>query len=989
MRTIFSPIPTTDYGKRYMRLPYSVLFVFLFCFTNLYSNVSCISKVNISLSDAGEAILVPSMFVRGNSSGYTIEILDSPLIDKTKVDCSFLGRIVMVNVIDNIGGVCMSELRVEDKSIYSLEALDTIISCLTHLDSINHKDLLLLDDNCLSIKDFSIDYRDMLIGDFSMNTDTVFQYQRYWVVNDPFGNYKRDTSIITVRRFDFGSIDIPATDTVYCNQDATDTNLTGRPFYGSADFMNMCGMMLSTSIIDSIPQGCNKIVKYRRLWVHTDWDNNITRMDTQLIYKIDSTISELEFTGVIQALADSINCSYQFVVPRPLVVSNGCSTVPDDYVSVNVNGLPVTVGDTVRADYGPLVIEYFGYDDCLNPLVGDIDTISVNSPDNLTLDCSQSNYILAISLDDLDSREIWVDKLWTGDVKGCINDYSIVGQKVDSTCVGNNGFSKSVIFCQADVGDTIDLLVTIMDTLGNLGKDTCVIKVFVQDKSAPVIECIDSVDLYLSVLDTSVTLDPNLLFTSISDNIALGSLTGSGSLFAYSGSGALTGSGFSFNGSFNSMMSYVNESGDLSFSCKDTGNYLLDLVVRDVNANSAECSIILNVKDTLGLCAGGTSMTLLANNELPMSRIKYYLNNSDIPSWTNELGLIDFDSRSKNTVDLRLEDQSNWMSGITANDLYLMEQILVGEMQADPYELVLADLDLSGDVNGHDFVLLKKLLMNGHNIDQVSSSPWVFYQYEENQEFNIDGSNYIVDINVNEDVVIVGSKLGDIDKDVMVTAGSRNSNADNIKVKTITKHADEWNIGFEFSENNLRAFQFDLSIPHLISVHSNNPNIIIHQKDNTVRIVYRRTLDNIISDFNLNIVVSDLVDLNDLELGDNGIEPLVFYDDRRSSLQLSLENTQQEYFTGNSNYFMISPNPSINRSNLVLNKSITDYFGKKEEIEILVYDQLGRAVISKSYVNTELGNIFPFPLSEELPTGMYSISVRIDDKISIKQYIKL
>ena len=137
MRTDLIFIPTMDYGRHILCLPYSILFILLVVLSNtdtLYGQISCIAQVRVSLDSRGQAQLDPSMFVRGDVTGYKLTVENSQLSDPRIVDCSFVNQEVSVIVTNADGSRCWSNVIVEDKRDFTISIRDTSIAVsYTHL----------------------------------------------------------------------------------------------------------------------------------------------------------------------------------------------------------------------------------------------------------------------------------------------------------------------------------------------------------------------------------------------------------------------------------------------------------------------------------------------------------------------------------------------------------------------------------------------------------------------------------------------------------------------------------------------------------------------------------------------------------------------------------------------------------------------------------------------------------------------------------------
>ena len=500
----------------------------LMCFQSQLSG-SCIADVRITLNANGEANLNPSMFMNGNASNYTIEVQDSPLSDKTAIDCSFRNRSVTVLVTNSIdGSTCWSTLHVDDKQEFDVDIRDTLVPCILPLDSIDITSLVDISDNCFVLNDFSISYIDVIDSIYNTSSDTLRSITRIWSFTDPDGLNKVYTSNIYTERLNPLNLIFPGDTTIYFPLDPTDITNTGQPSYLNFDLFDMCNVMVIDELVGPIVQDCDKNLKYyreRMIIENITWD--VIAIDTQTILYRDTTLEVISPPSL--SFKNGTNCNVILAIQDFDITNNGIGIVPEAYKSILVNGELSIPGDSIEFMVGDtVVIEYGARDDCFNQLKSVSDTLIALATDSIIIECPTAIQEIAVSLDDLSERSIWVDRLFSGSISSC-SPYQLVGARLSETCSpADIVFDKSISFCQADVGNSVMIRVTAMDTSGTKrSSDTCMIIVHIQDKNPPNVSClIQSDTLYIDPIDSLAVLSDPLKYVSALDDGGLLSITG-------------------------------------------------------------------------------------------------------------------------------------------------------------------------------------------------------------------------------------------------------------------------------------------------------------------------------------------------------------------------------------------------------------------------------------------------------------------------------
>ncbi len=977
MRTDFNPIPRMEYGWRLLRLPYSILFILAFCSNRIYaSSPACISEVNITLNDAGQAIIYPSMFIRGNASGYELEVMESTLSQPNMVDCSMVGKEVMVRVYNDTTQ-CMSLLNVEDKSVFKVEVFDTSISCLSLLDSIDIQSLFTVSDNCITKSDVDVSITDVLIRSYDTDPDSLRLYERHWRFSDG-EDIVNAVSKILVRPFDIDEVIFPNDTMVFCPDDPTDISVTGTPSYQGLDLQALCSVMSSTQISQGIDQGCDTKVKYERLWVVTDWERDRMWIDTQLILLVDTLPKYLNVPDIVIE-SDIENCESSFIIPFPDTIGAGCSSFVPEYINAFVNGITVAIGDTYHMNEGDTaIISYTGRDDCYEPINGDVDTLIYTSSELPIIECPPAK-VLAISLNDsLRNRIIKVASLINpGDIISC-QSISILGRSLSGNCSPDSSYSEFVEFCLADTMDRVMVEIVVQNEQGLFSPTTCMVMVDVQYKEAipdriyPT--CLDSLDVFLT--DTTILFDPLSVFAD-RGNLAFGSLTGSG--VALSGSGlpifGATGSGFAFGASFTSFNSIVVDDGSNALNCDNVGSYNLQMAfINEVHADTFLCNVDLEVIDSAGICSDNVAVQILAYEYMPMSEVNIAMG-SEVFS-TDQDGIVQLSQAGE--VTLSIDD--DWMAGITVNDLYELEKILQGIVPTDMMYEVAGDVDGSGSISGLDFIQLKRLLLNGENKYLEDSAPWQFYTTGQRNQILHEGS-----ISVKKGInTVYTAKRGDIDGDVLLNAGVRSDQ--DLLIERVD-YPDHVILSMPSLIGN--ALDVTLELEGVEKVSMDYEESMWTYKDGTLRIlsIADKTSSDL-GDIEIEVIPSRIA--SDITVNSSAEKSSMLYDvEGHHSLSPKIYRKALSRDMHQLNQFYIYPNPgSKDRSVTLTWDGATK--GAEADIEIEMFDLLGQLVLQNRLDVKSMKTTTSIDLNtSSIATGTYWIKIRQGEANRSIKYIKL
>ena len=998
MRTDLITIPTMDYGRHILCLPYSILFVLVLVLSNtndLFSQISCIAQVRVSLDSRGQAQLTPNMFVRGDVTGHTVTVENSQLSDPTIVDCSFINQDVNVIVTNEEGAKCWSKVIVEDKRDFEVIIRDTAIVCTLDIENDALLDLLVVVDNCVSSEDFTISFNTVRDSIFDSRSDTIRRDLRIWSVTDPNGTTEIFTSFIYISRLDTDLITLPADTVVYSSMDAINTDITGVPTVLGSIVPDLCNLNIVTSIQGPFLLDCDKRLKYNRTWTIIDREDwNIVAEEVQTIRFIDTTLETIIAPDLSIEIGE--DCGALLEIRDFTVTTDGIGTIIDQYKSILANGDVVFPGDILELlDGDTVIIEYNAFNDCFDPLEPVLDTIIVNVPNELSI-VTCNGHAVAIPLDNSLSRTISIDRLFTGTVRSC-RSYTLMAARSQYICGSQDTvFSNDVTFCTADLGTTVSLIVMAVDVFGIPSSNTCEILVDVQDNRLPQVECVLSSDtLFYTATDSIARIgDVNRYFELMNtDNIV--SVSGSGS-----GMGSPFGSTFDFTALFNTTGNFFETPVGLdSFNCtfidtEGVGSYNFDLTVQGSNGTIATCPVNLTLLDTLDICRASSNFVsgmVLAYGRSGLDNVEVTIGtNEGLITWetTDVHGTFVFEMESDATQ-LTAERSDSWYVNLTSNDLFLLEEILIGSYEPSLLEKASADISNDGIVNTTDFIIMKRLLLGEEPSLIFERSPWDIFAKElscpETLQCSNGGRFSLDSFEDFNDIGLWAVKEGDIDQDAGRQSESRSINELNYVVEESVGLFEDKRIKILTSEIGLlNSFQVELIIPQDIDIRiEETPGLIYKRYDDRLRFIYTKGLDTPSSDIMINLSdpIQSFHGLNGFMAFDD-LEPLIYINGDKRKLTFN-EIVQPNILGFHSVEASIYPNPSYGQSTLKLNEAWSS--GK---IACKIYNEVGQLVWSKNIVNNE-ESIDDIVLPGDLPIGIYSVVITDKAHKIARKLIKL
>lgn len=333
---------------------------------------------------------------------------------------------------------------------------------------------------------------------YHCSTDFYKRVARTWTASDKFDNTTTCTEYIYFTRTFVDDVVFPknydgidysplkcTTNFPQLPNGMPDPSFTGTPISG------VCGH-LAIEYVDLPQQICEGTIKLVRKWKVFDPCTNQNKVHNQIIKIVDDIkpffYCPPDFTFKIK----DNTCTTDVQLPIPTDVTD-CSSVTfsakynklDD--TGNIDG-PVIDIYPINGQFhlnnlveGRYKVEYFAHDDCGNTNSCSF-YVTVKDQYAPVALCSSNS---AVSLDLEGIAVVPVTTFDGGSFDNC-SEVSLVGKRVNDLC-GPNTWDEYITFCCADVGNEVDIQLKAIDKAGNYS--ICDVKVLIQDKKAPTINC--------------------------------------------------------------------------------------------------------------------------------------------------------------------------------------------------------------------------------------------------------------------------------------------------------------------------------------------------------------------------------------------------------------------------------------------------------------------------------------------------------------------
>ncbi len=985
MRTVFRPlVPRMEYGLRSCieRIPYSFfLLIALLMSVEGSAQVACYAKVNVSINSGIPTTLsINNLTPRQDVSDLTVTVEDRSSLEFT---CSDVGKVIMASLTDTDNQICMVEIHVEDKTPLAIACRDTLISCIGNLGAINPAALIDVTSSCdqLPLGVGSISFVDEAPIEYPITSDTFQLITRTWAVKDEYGNILNCNSEIYTERFDLSLITFPDDIEIYCEQDHSDTSITGGVNFDPSVLVDRCGVSITSSISTPTKGLCLAKSKYQRLWAVNDWNTGVTLRDTQYIIVIDTTKATLDAPASLVTATDG--CLIGIVIAEPILTTS-CTEVTIDDIEAVVDGMTYELGDTAFVYPGTYDVVYAGRYVCAN--VVEPDTIEVTVVDTVApvIDCDDL-VDLAFTLDNGNSIWVKLDSIYKSlPVQAC-HPVKFVGRKLVDTCdTDTQDFVSSLEFCPAELRSgltpsTIQIEVKAVSSDG-ISSNTCIVNIEIKEDVSPVIVVIPNVQVGLEGPDGTYTLDTTdilSMYTDNSDCLSSITMTGSGTGFAgaQTGSGtglAHTGSGFPF----------FNSAGFYTFTCADTGTYHVDIIATDCDNNITQESTTLTV-DANGNCTMSSpamvGQVLFAGVD-PLVDIKVDLNTSEGRThlFTDESGRFEIQRVPNEEPIIDISHDDDWHTGLSVIDLKLMQNHILGFSKLETWQEAAGDIDQSGLLTASDLIMVKKLILGYDVRFDEQAMPWIFSVKDGMSTYD-DHMFYTIPQELNGLLTITAAKRGDVSGDVMSKSSSRSSAMLPYESIVISETHTLYKLDLTSFESH-SVFQISLDVVDGTIESIDGTADMFASTYNSIDIVYYDPQSSASGSFDI-LVKNDHLKKSTLATSDR--LRAMMYDNNEVAHQLSIEPISDK-IQSTILSLSVHPNPTDGQSWI----DIETKSQEPSDIDVSIYDLQGRRVYSKTWQGGIPAYLFPLKLPELPHDGLYLTQVRINQTIDEAYIVK-
>lgn len=515
----------------------SILFITLFV-ARAQAQV-CNDAVVFSLDEDCSLTILPDMILEGtyDLSLFTVKITTStgqPI--PNDLNASHIGLNLVATITDTTtGSYCQGTFKVVDNTKPIVDCSNFTIPCLLPdfspgylLSQISIPEAIpQISDNCSNPQSAYTDSWEYF--DCGIPGDLFGILTRTWTAADPSGNVGGCVQTIKVTRVHADDIDFPADIQLDCSAPEIGPSNTGLPSWaGPAGPVELqldntsCGFGLSYTDV-SIPS-CGNTFSVLRTWILWDECPQIGLnpvQQAQIISVSDTLGPELLCPPNLTINANPFTCYADYDLPD-IHLMDGCSTAADFWAAWEQNGVGVSIPGTLsdfpgnnlwnpdtlgvlplanNIPIGDHTITYFANDACGN-LGACTFVLTVRDDAPPLAACDEDTQVsVGINGEALVNAATFDDGSWDN----CVVPEFKARRLEANDCQDHMMFHDQVKFCCGDVGDTILVVLRVLDfpivsgpvdlDYGEPHNNDCVVKVFVKDKIKPACLPPDHVDL--------------------------------------------------------------------------------------------------------------------------------------------------------------------------------------------------------------------------------------------------------------------------------------------------------------------------------------------------------------------------------------------------------------------------------------------------------------------------------------------------------------
>ena len=493
-------------------------------------DIQCNAIIHVSLDENCMAEITPAMGGIGIhercNEYYSIAVYDENGIEVPDaiVNLSHIGQNMTFTITEPLcNNTCSGDLIVEYK-------LAPVINCPPDLSlTCAAFDLLEFPEATSACSPHVVELVDEQTEKFNCDPEFTFKISRTYRASDDYGNESFCSHDIYLKRLDFTQIVFPEPRTVVngtaleCNDPSMDYDMNGIPLPWSessgvpgagvpvlcdpafnqglqcpidnsntavplipGQSQTICGANISYTDVELPRTSCVRSII--RTWEIREWWCGIENVTgaIQLIEIVDNSapVFLCPFDITVETNGD---CESNTELPT-IIPTDNCSSTFEFGIDYPLGHLD-TNGGNIVLELGANTISYTVYDECYN---------SASCQFNITVEDHREPVAICepftvVALENKSSTEVFAKTFDDGSWDDCgIDEFQV--RRMDTTCmVSDTIFSDSVSFCCNDLDEDIMVVFRVIDLAGNT--NDCIVRVDVQDKTVPTIECPDNVTI--------------------------------------------------------------------------------------------------------------------------------------------------------------------------------------------------------------------------------------------------------------------------------------------------------------------------------------------------------------------------------------------------------------------------------------------------------------------------------------------------------------
>ncbi len=450
--------------------------------------LACSDLVNVSLPQDGFAVVTEAMVLNGPHPfcpGPKTITVTGPFGDNLHdtVTCDQLNLTLMYSVLDqNSGSSCWGSLFIQDYVPPIITCNDLTVDCTDNLAP-SSLGFAIVTDNCDDDPFVSFSGQPVLQP---CNSPFTAILMRTWHASDASGNHAVPcVQKINVKRPSFADVVFPPnrdgvqSPAIPCGPNPnTAPSATGVPTIDGKPVVDFCKMVVTYEDLNL--GGCANEKTIIRSWSVLNCCTNAVLEHNQIIKVADDIGPVMTCLDSLIFSANGSGCKGTFFLPAMSATDNCSSAITWRTLSpwgvLQGNG-----GMIYAAPTGTYTVTYEAKDAC-----GNVSTcpVKVVVADNVAPVAICREFTVT-ALSSAGFSNVAASLLDNGSYDACCTNVTLLAKRMDAPV--NAPFTSAVQFTCADAGKDIPVILQVTDCKGN--KNTCMVQVEVQDKTAPSLVC--------------------------------------------------------------------------------------------------------------------------------------------------------------------------------------------------------------------------------------------------------------------------------------------------------------------------------------------------------------------------------------------------------------------------------------------------------------------------------------------------------------------